>query len=612
MPTPIIVVGLGPGAWAQVTLEAQAVLAAAETVWLRTTTHPTTAHLPAHLHVESFDYLYAREATFGAIYHQIAATLIAQATDAVGSRQQAVGRDEPVVSRQSSVVRDEPVVSRQSSVVSEVGADEGAGGGDPGAGNDSRSANNPVLNPKSKIQNPKSNRPKSKIESPLVYCVPGHPLVGEASVRHLLGAARAAGVPVRIVAGLSFLEPVCTALELDPLQQGLQILDGAELLGVGAHDPAPGAEPFYFSPYPLPVPPAAFPTLQGLSPLLPALITQVYSDHGAGAIKLALLEKYPPDHPVRLVMAAGVPGQERVIAVPLAELDHGHQIDHLACVYLPPLEPLAHPRELDALIYLMGRLRGPGGCPWDREQSHASLRRYLLEETYEAVDAIDAGDPAALAEELGDVLLQVVFHAQIAAAAEEFTLGDVVQAIVTKLVRRHPHVFGSAAVADAAGVVANWQTIKAAEQQAHAAAGGAAAVDADLEVTGLLRRVPQALPALQQSHAIAERAVAAGFEWDALADVFAKLQEELDELRTATDPAHRQEELGDLLFTLVNIGRWWGVNLEETLRATNRKFIRRFAAMERLAVAAGRPLRGLPVAEMDRYWQAAKRAERET
>jgi len=546
--TPIIILGLGPGAWEQMTLEAREVLGNARTVWLRTTTHPTAAHLPPHLRIESFDYLYERESDFGAIYGQIAALLLAQAQ---------------------------------------------AGPADA---------------------------------TPLVYCVPGHPLVGEASVRHLRAGARAAGVPLRIVAGLSFIEPVCTALDLDPLAQGLQILDGTELVGVGdpapdssrwlkpglgdtTADPAAAREPFLFSPFTVPVPPEAFPTLAGLSPLLPALITQVYSDAVAGAVKLALLEKYPPDHPTRLVMAAGVPGQERVLDVPLAELDHGHGINHLACVYLPPLDPLAHPRDLDALVYLMGRLRGPGGCPWDRKQTHESLRRYLQEEAAEALDAIDAGDPAALADELGDVLLQVIFHAQVGVSAEEFTLGDIVAGIVSKLVRRHPHIFGTVEVADAEGVTRNWEAIKAAERQAQAAET-APDPDADLAVTTDLRRVPQALPALEQALRISERAVRAGFEWDDQAGVFAKLQEESDELRAATEPAHRAEELGDLLFTLVNVARWWGLNPEVVLRATNRKFIRRFAGMERLAQAAGHRLADLPVAEQEHYWQAAKQAER--
>ncbi|HUS16338.1 MAG TPA: nucleoside triphosphate pyrophosphohydrolase [Chloroflexia bacterium] len=534
MPTPIIVVGLGPGAWEQVTLEARAVLDAATTVWLRTTTHPTAVHLPQHLRVESFDALYERENDFASIYRQIAESLLDLAT--------AASSDEP-----------------------------------------------------------------------LVYAVPGHPLVGEASVRHLIAGARTAGVPVRIVAGLSFLEPVCTALEIDPLQGGLQILDGTDLLGVGEMPGQGGdgaSEPFYFSPYALPVPPAAFPALQGLSTLLPTLITQVYNDRVAGAVKLALLEKYPADHPTTLVIAAGVPGAERVEHVPLAELDHGHRLDHLACVYLPPLDPLAHPRDLDALIYLMGRLRGPGGCPWDREQDHQSLRRYLLEETHETLDAIDSGDLAALAEELGDVLLQVVFHAQVGVSAEEFTLGDVVAHIVTKLVRRHPHVFGEVEVANAAGVVQNWQTIKAAEKQARQAAGPAPADDAGLEVTALLRSVPRSMPALTQTQQISERAAQAGFEWDQMGDVFAKVHEELEEVRTADDPEHRAEELGDLLFTLVNVARWWGLNTEETLRAANRKFIARFTAMERLVVADGKQVRGMTGAALEPYWQAAKQAER--
>ncbi len=543
----LIIVGLGPGAWEQVTLEARDVLAAAQTVYLRTRTHPTADHLPAHLTIHTFDYLYEREADFAAIYTQIADELLRLASAAPP-------------------------------------------------------------------------------DAPIIYAVPGHPLVGEAAVRAVLPRARAARLPVRLVAGLSFLEPVCTALDLDPLAAGLQILDGTELIGVGGppatlepNNPQSGvpsgprnpqsAESFLFSPYSLPVPPEAFPALQGLTPMKPLLVTQVYNDRVAGAVKLALLERYPAEHPVQIVMSAGVPGQEQVIAVPLHELDRGHAINHLACLYLPPVEPLANVRDLDTLIYVMGRLRGPGGCPWDHKQTHQSLKHSLIEEAYEAVEALDTGDLDAFAEELGDLLLLIVFHAQLAVSGDEFTLADVTEHVVTKLIRRHPHVFGEAEVADAAEVLANWERIKAAEKAAKGAREGTA--DTDLEVTAQLRSVPKTMPALESSLEISQRAVAAGFEWANMDDVYAKVREELDELRTAPE-AERFEEFGDLLFTLVNIARWLKINPEEALRAFNRKFIARYAAAERLAVADGHRMRALPVEEQDRYWQAAKQRERET
>jgi tetrapyrrole methylase family protein/MazG family protein len=517
-----------------VTVEARDVLTAARTVYLRTRTHPTADHLPTHLTIHTFDYLYEREADFAAIYTQIADELLRLASAAPP-------------------------------------------------------------------------------DAPIVYAVPGHPLVGEAAVRAVLPRARAAGLPMRLVAGLSFLEPVCTALDLDPLAAGLQILDGTELIGVGGPSaPQPdhpqSVEPFLFSPYSLPVPPDAFPALQGLTPMKPLLVTQVYNDRVAGAVKLALLERYPAEHPVRIVMAAGVPGQEQVIAVPLHELDRGHAINHLACIYLPPVEPLANVRDLDTLIYIMGRLRGPGGCPWDRQQTHQSLKHSLIEEAYEAVEALDTGDLDGFAEELGDLLLLIVFHAQLAVSADEFTLADVTEHVVTKLIRRHPHVFGEAEVADAAGVLANWERIKAAEKATKGAREGTA--DADLEVTAQLRSVPKTMPALESSLEISQRAVAAGFEWANIDDVYAKVREELDELRRAPE-AERFEEFGDLLFTLVNIARWLKINPEEALRAFNRKFIARYAAAERLAVADGHRMRALPVEAQDRYWQAAKQRERD-
>ncbi|MEO8285957.1 MAG: nucleoside triphosphate pyrophosphohydrolase [Chloroflexota bacterium] len=532
MPT-IIVAGLGPGAWEQVTLEVKNLLDSATTIYLRTKTHPTADHLPNHLDIRTFDYLYERESRFENIYRQIAEELVSLATSG---------------------------------------------------------------------------------EQPVIYCVPGHPVIGEASVRHLRTLATERGVEIRILAGLSFIEPVCTALNLDPLLHGLQIVDGTELAGYGtegtaAPEPQPD-EPFLFSPYALPVEPSAFPSLAGLSPMYPVILSQVYNDRVASACKLVLLERYPDEHPATVVLNAGVPGQEQVIQTTLAEMDHSHGINHLACIYLPALEPLALPREFNSLVYVMGRLRGPGGCPWDREQTHDSIKHHLLEEAYEAVDAMDEGDPDNLAEELGDLLLQVVFHSQLAVSAEEFTLSDVVGHIVSKLIRRHPHVFGDTEVTGADHVLRNWEVIKAGEREAKAKAGrkfqSAQAAEQGLEGTGLLLSVPRAMPALERAQQLQVRAARVGFNWNDIQGVYDKVREELAELEAEEGKERRMEEMGDLLFSLVVLAEWMGINGEEALRKANDKFIRRFTAMEQNIVAGGSKLRDMNVDEMDKVWNKVK------
>jgi tetrapyrrole methylase family protein/MazG family protein len=549
---PIIVAGLGPGAWEQVTLEVKDLLDSASTVYLRTRTHPTAAHLPAHLDVRTFDHLYEQESHFEDIYRLIAEELLKLAS----------------------------------------------------TGNE-----------------------------PIIYCVPGHPTIGEASVRHLRGMAKDQGVEVRIMAGLSFLEPVCTALNLDPLEHGLQIVDGTELAGYGTKDGGrpqkavddnpqsairnpQSVEPFLFSPYSLPVEPEAFPALAGLSPMYPVIVSQVYNDRVASACKLVLMERYPDEHPITIVLNAGVPGQEKVIHTTLAEMDHGHGINHLACLYLPPLEPLALTREFNSLVYIMGRLRGPGGCPWDREQTHDSIKHHLLEEAYEAVDAMDAGDPDNLAEELGDLLLQVVFHSQLAVSAEEFTLSDVVGHIVSKLIRRHPHVFGDVEVTGADHVLRNWEVIKAGEREAKAKAGrkfeSAHAAEQGLEGTGLLLSVPRAMPGLERAQQLQVRAARVGFDWTNIEGVFDKVREELAELQAEESKERRTEEMGDLLFALVVLSEWMGINAEEALRRANDKFIRRFSSMEQAIVAGGGTLRGMSVEEMDHVWNQVKRDEQQS
>ncbi len=256
-------------------------------------------------------------------------------------------------------------------------------------------------------------------------------------------------------------------------------------------------------------------------------------------------------------------------------------------------------RTFDDLVRLMTRLRGPDGCPWDRKQTLPDLKAYVIEESYEVVDAIDQGDRAALAEELGDLLLQTVFIAEMMREEGSFDIYDSVTAIHDKLVRRHPHVFGDVVANDAEQVLVNWEKLKQDERKA--------------ENKSVLSGVPQAMPALLKASRLTEKAARIGFDWRRTDDVFDKIDEEVAELREAVaegDLEHVHEEIGDLLFTIANIARKVNVNPEEALQSTNRKFMRRFESMESRVRERDQNLDQLELEEMDRLWDEAKAAER--
>lgn len=247
----------------------------------------------------------------------------------------------------------------------------------------------------------------------------------------------------------------------------------------------------------------------------------------------------------------------------------------------------------EELVEIIARLRSPAGCPWDREQTHATLGKHLIEEAYETLAAIEAGDDAALADELGDVLLQVVLHAQIGAEEGAFTIDDVVGSIVRKIRRRHPHVFGDASVDSSAEVMRNWDAIKRGEKAA-----------------GVLGEVPHALPALMLAQKISRRAASAGFDWEDVSGVWDKVHEEIDELKAAQPgSADAAAEVGDLLFTVVNVARKLGVDAESALRGTCAKFVRRFRDMEEASAERGHALDELDLAAWEELWQQAKRKE---
>jgi MazG family protein len=269
----------------------------------------------------------------------------------------------------------------------------------------------------------------------------------------------------------------------------------------------------------------------------------------------------------------------------------------------------------EKLVALQARLRGPNGCPWDREQSHESLRKFLIEETYEVLDAMESGDPRKFSSELGDLLLQVTFHAILAEESGSFTISDVIESIHTKMVRRHPHVFGEAKAGTSAAVLKNWEQIKAEERGAEGknaatATGRATASDS------ILGGVPRSLPAVLEAYQLTRRASHVGFDWENLEGIFEKLDEERREIEStlqSAPPAQRkmpiprlEEEVGDLLFVGVNIARFLGVDPEIALKAANRKFKQRFQWMESAAAREGRRFAELPRERMEELWDEAK------
>jgi tetrapyrrole methylase family protein/MazG family protein len=397
----------------------------------------------------------------------------------------------------------------------------------------------------------------------VVYAVPGDPLVAESTVSALREKARAANIPVEILNGVSFIEPTLALLEVDALD-GLQIHDALTL--AGRHHPP-------------------------LNPDYPALIGRLVNRAVASNVKLTLMNEYADDFEVTLVHLAGTDAAQ-IERLPLHEIDRSDRIDHLTSLYLPACGGMSSFEQFQEII---AHLRAPEGCPWDREQTHKSLRPYLLEETHEVLEAIDADDMPALVGEMGDLLLQVVLHTQIAVEDGDFHMGDVLRSINEKMVRRHPHVFGETAVSGSGEVLVNWEAIKQQEQAQNGTAR-----------KSILDGVPKGLPALFQAHEYQRKAAKPGFDWDKIDAVIAKVREELAELEEATDDDHRAEEMGDLLFVLVNWARWLKIDPETALREANAKFYRRFNYIEEQVAARGAKLEDYSLAQLDALWDEAK------
>lgn len=403
----------------------------------------------------------------------------------------------------------------------------------------------------------------------LVYAVPGHPLVAEMTVQLLLREAPARNITVHVEGGQSFLDPLFARLGIDPIE-GFSLLDATSL------------------------------TADQINPRFHTVVAQVYDRMTASDVKLTLMEVLPDEYEVIVATAVGITGMEKVERLPLYEIDRVDHLGNLSLLYIPPAqEEAVLYRRFDYLKEIVRILRSPEGCPWDRAQTHQSIRKNLIEETYEVLEAIDDQDPDAMREELGDLLMQIMLHSQMASEAGDFSVEDVIAALNEKLIRRHPHVFGTKKAEDAEEALANWQEIKAKEK---------AAKGIDVENQSVLTGVPRDLPALMKAYKLQKKAAEVGFDWDNVEDVFRKIEEEVQELRRAS-PEERAGELGDLLFAVVNLARFLKVDPEEALALTNRKFTTRFSYIEKKLREENRTFTETNLEEMDRWWEEAKRIQ---
>ncbi|HSB00228.1 MAG TPA: nucleoside triphosphate pyrophosphohydrolase [Anaerolineales bacterium] len=316
-------------------------------------------------------------------------------------------------------------------------------------------------------------------------------------------------------------------------------------------------------------------------PDVPALLTDVDSHELALHLKNVLLTTYPKEHVLSMVKA----GKKKEVKL------HEVGAEEAFSLYIPAL---GEGTSFESFVEITAHLRAPNGCPWDRKQTHESLRKHMLEESYEAISAIDSGEFVDMREEFGDLLLQVVLQSQIANEEGQFNINEVVQGIYSKIVRRHPHVFGDVEVADVDGVLANWEKLKEKERKGKK------------EEKGFLDGIPVALPALSQAHEYQDRAARVGFDWPEIEGVLEKIAEEVEEVKRATNAEELADEIGDLLFALVNLARWKKVDAESALRGTNMKFKQRFAYIEQSAKKQDRELSALSLDEMEALWQEAK------
>ena len=397
----------------------------------------------------------------------------------------------------------------------------------------------------------------------IVYVVPGHPLVAEKSVTILIEKCKSLNIQYELLPAVSFVDAIMESLKIDPIE-GIKIIDAFDIKN------------------------------QLLDKRSGVIITQVYNKFIASEIKLALLDYYKDDTKIYFIRAAGVRDLEIVREIPLYELDRQEEIDYLTSVYIP--KDLNNNKDFYDLLEIMKTLRGEDGCPWDREQTHESLKKYLIEESYEAIEAIENKNDDMLIEELGDVLLQVVFHAEIGNEEGFFNINDVIKSICNKMIERHPHVFGEVDVKNSNEVLNNWDKIKKKEKGFKT-------------YTEEMKHIAKILPALMRAEKVQKKAAKVGFDWDKIEDAFEKVREEFYEVKDVYKNNNREkilEEVGDLIFSVVNIARFLDIDPEFALNYTIDKFISRFNYIEQTAINKDLKLENMTLQEMDALWEEAK------
>lgn len=395
-------------------------------------------------------------------------------------------------------------------------------------------------------------------EEPIVYAVPGHPMLAERTVELLL---KQTDVQIKIIGGQSYLDDLFTALHIDPID-GFQLIDGTSF------------------------------SRHQLNYEQHLIFCQVYDQIIASHIKLTLLEDLPPEYEVIVVIAAGSTDEE-TYTVPLKELDHSLEVGNLTTVYVPPAPKTLLNHTFDRLREVIATLRGPSGCDWDKAQTHETLRDYVIEEVYELIDAINDEDDEGIIEELGDILLQVMLHSQIGEDAGYFSIDDVIRTLTQKMIHRHPHVFGQREKKHK-----SWDELKLEEREN--------------KPSSILEGIPHHLPSLATAVKLQKKAANVGFDWDDVHDIWCKLYEELEEVKEAIqtkDMMAIEEEFGDVLFVLANLTRFYKVNPELALHQGNKKFIRRFQFIEKQLKIQGKDINQVSLEEMDMIWNQAKERE---
>lgn len=399
----------------------------------------------------------------------------------------------------------------------------------------------------------------------LIYAVPGHPRVAERTVSTIEAMAKDRGIEVETIASMSFVDAMFNYLAIDPAN-GFKLVDAFEI------------ENSY------------------IDTNTTMIITQVYDHFIASNIKLKLMEYYDYDQEVCIVNGAGVKNLESKVFVPLYELDRSeNKFDYLTSLYVPKSSKKMY-NTVNELELIMSTLRGQNGCDWDRKQTHQSLKKYIIEEAYELCQAIDNDDIDEMIEELGDVLLQVVFHTTIGREEGYFDLKDVINGICNKLTHRHPHVFKNVEL-DMNKFEKTWEELKKEEK-------------GEETITESLKRIPTYLPALIKAEKIQHKAALVGFDWDDINPVFKKIEEEYQELldeHKAGNIKYIKEELGDLLFSIVNLARFLYIDPEEALNNTSNKFIKRFEFIEASAINKNKKIEDMTLEEMDELWNKAKK-----